>query len=309
MNKSCFNLFFCVSKVLRVLAVSGLLVGLIGVTPSRADIIIDGYTAQTNDRFTNHASFIAADFNLSGVGQASNGRWATAISRNVIISANHFRPTGTITFFETNDPNGNFVTRTVVSGIKVPNTDLYLGVLDSFLPGSIVHYSFATEPLSGPEGTLVSAGIYQGMNAYLFGRSPETQASNRDHAVGRNRISGYLENVDFAGNSDNDALLLIYDSPGDPNYVDFEAYLQSGDSGGPLFVDIDGEFRLMGTNAFINSGGINNPPVFSGINYTGNQTEFINDFIIQSIPEPSALVILMTTAVILIPRRRRSVSP
>ncbi len=307
MNRSRYYEIITMRKILHLLLVPGLLIGLIGVTPSRADIIIDDYTAQTNDRFTNDASFIAAGFDLSGVGQASNGRWATAISRNVIISANHFRPTGTITFFETNDPDGNSVTRTLVSGIKIPNTDLFLGVLDSFLPGSIAHYSFATEPLSGPNGTLVAAGTYQDRNAYLFGRSPETQAANRDQAVGRNRISGYLENVDFAGNSDNDALLLFYDSPGDSNYVDFETYLQSGDSGAPLFVEIDGEFRLLGTNAFINNGGINNPPVFSGINYTGNQTAFINDFITQSIPEPNALALLIAAGVLVLNRRRRSV--
>lgn len=293
------------SNTIRFLLISCLLVGSFGESISRADIIIDDYTAATNDRFTNDPTFVAADFNLSGVGQSSNGRWATAIARNVVISADHFRPSGSITFFETNDPNGAQVIRTIVSGIKVPNTDLYLAVLDSFLPESIVHYSFATEPLSGPVGALTSAGIYQGMNAFLFGRSPENNPANRNQAVGRNRISGYLENVDFLGNSDNDALLLFYDSPGDPDYVQFEAYLQSGDSGGPMFVDIDGEFILLGTNAFINQGGINNPPAFSGINYTGNQAAFINAFIAQNIPEPSGLALLITAGLIGLSRRRR----
>jgi hypothetical protein len=274
----------------------------------RADIIIDGYTAATNDRFTNNGAFIAGGFNLSGVGQMTGSlAWGTAISRNVIISAAHAPPVGTINFYTNNDPTGAPVVRTVMSGVQIPNTDLYLAVLDSNLPASIVHYNYATQALSGPNGSLVGAGIYQNLNAYLFGRSPAAHPNWQDQAVGRNRISGYVENVNFNGNSDVDALLMFYDSVGHPDYVQYEAYLQGGDSGGPLFVDIGGQLVLLGTNAFINSGGLGgNPPFFSGVNYTGNQAAFINEYIVANIPEPSAITLLAigNLGMLLIRRRR-----
>jgi hypothetical protein len=277
-------------------------------TALRADIIIDDYTAATNDRFTNNSAFVANSFNLSGVGQMTGSlAWGTAISRNVIISAAHAIPAGTIHFYANNDPTSTPVVRSVLSGVKVPNTDLYVALLDSDLPASIVHYSFATEFLSGPVGNLVGAGSFQNMNAYLFGRSPEPHPMFHDQAVGRNRISGYVENVNFLGNTDNDALLLFYDQPSSPDYVQYEAYLQPGDSGGPLFVEIGGQLVLLGTNAFINLGGLGgNPPFFSGVNYIGNQAGFINNYIATNVPEPSSLTLLAIGNLALLLVRRRT---
>lgn len=273
----------------------------------RADIVIDGYSAATNDRFTNNAAFIGSGFNFSGVGQMTGSlAWGTAISRNVIISAAHALPAGTINFYANNDPTSLPVVRNVVSGVQIPNTDLYLAVLDSHLPASIVHYDYANQALSGPNGSLVNAGIYQGLNAYMFGRSPAVHPNWQDQAVGRNRISGYVENVSFNGNTDVDALLLFYDTVGNPDYVQYESYLQGGDSGAPMFVDIGGQLRLLGTNAFINNGGLSgNPPFFSGINYTGNQAAFISNYIAANVPEPSALTLLAAGNLALLLVRRR----
>ncbi len=273
---------------------------------AQADIIINGYTAATNDRFTNSGAFIGSGLNFSGVGQTTGARWATAISRNVVISAWHFPPTGTVNFYANNDPSGIPVTRNVVSGLQVPNTDLYLAVLDSNLPTSITHYSFATEAISGPPLTLSNAGIYQNMNAYMVGRSPEPHPGFRDQAVGRNRITSYVENVNFLGLTDADSLLLFYDSTSNPNFVQYEAYLQGGDSGGPMFVDFGGNLRLLGINSFINFGGINANPAYSGISYTGNQAAFIQAYIAaNSIPEPSALALILVGCLIPACTRRR----
>jgi hypothetical protein len=258
-----------------------------------ADIAIDSYTANTNDRFTNHSTFIASGFNLSGIGQTESGRWATAISRNVIVSANHFEPSGAIRFYSDNNPSTAPVTRTIVSGQRVGISDLYIAVLDSELPNSIVHYSYANEILTtGATSPIVgfNAGIYQNLNAYMVGLSPESRPVFQDQAVGRNEISGYLENINFLGNStnDNDALLLVKDAVGSPQYVTYEAYVQSGDSGAPLFVSINGEFRLLGTNAF--NGTIDSKSV-SGINYIGNQASAINAYIV-AVPEPSTTLLV-----------------
>ena len=279
------------------------------IDSARADIQINGYTDATNDRFSNDPSFIVAGFNLSGVGQTETREWATAISRNVIISAAHLAPVGKVYFFPGNDPTATPVIRNIASGTKISQTDLYLAVLDDPLPASITHYQVASESLVGTPGALASAGVYQGVNAYMFGLSPKSYpVFYTEQAVGRNRINGYLENIPFAGNTDNDMLVLRYDSVGDPDYVQYESHIVGGDSGAPLFADVGGTLRVLGVNsAQLSSGG-----AFygSGITYTGNRFSDIDNFIrAAAVPEPASIALLATvagTAAIMRRKRNRS---
>lgn len=283
---------------------------LAAVVDSRADIIIDGYTDAEHDRFTNSGSFILDGFDLSGVGQAANGRWATAISRNVIISANHFAPSGTISFYTDNDPSGTAVTRDIKlgSGLQVPNTDLYLAVLDSELPGSITHYDFATTPVIGPSGKL--AIVDPQFSAFLFGRSPKANPNTQDQAVGRNLANLYGEDFDFQGNSDNDVFLF---SDEGPSGIDSEAKYDTDDSGAPAFVNNGGNLLLLGTAAFtytLKDDMMNVTEEGSGVNYTGNQATFINNYITtNAVPEPSALLLGALAGLPIWSRRRRRSRP
>ena len=277
------------------------------IDSAQADIQINGYTDATNDRFSNDPSFIVAGFNLSGVGQTENREWATAISRNVVISAAHLAPVGKVYFFPGNDPSATPVIRNIASGTKVSQTDLYLAVLDAPLPASIMHYEVASESLVGTPGTLTSAGVYQGTNAYMFGLSPKFYpVFYTEQAVGRNRINGYVENLSFAGNTDNDMLVLRYDSAGDPDYVQYESHIVGGDSGAPLFADVGGTLRVLGVNsAQLAAGG-----AFygSGVTYTGNRFADIDNFIRASaVPEPASMALLATVAgTAAIMRRKRN---
>ncbi len=302
------------------LTLIGFLLSSFTVEFARADIVIANYTAATNDRFAvdgngnSFPNFIAANFNLSGIGQTNAGQWATAISRNVVITAFHARPGigSTINFYSDNNPSTASVTSTIASGTRVGSTDLYLAVLSQPLPSSIVNYSFVQESLSGPpwsgnSGTIVAAGSLQGLNTYMFGRSPASHIDSQDQAVGRNLITGYSENVAFNG-TDNDSILMIDDNfpTASPDFVQHEAYFQGGDSGGPTFVEINGELVLLGTNGFIFDGvDFQNVPFRgSGVNYTGNQAAFINNFIaISAVPEPSSLL-LIAVATACTPARR-----
>ena len=260
-----------------------------------ADIIIDGYTDAQNDRFSNDGSFIMSGFDLSGIGQTSGGIWGTAISRNVIISAAHRAPSGTINFYPGNDPTATPVTRTITSGTTITETDIFLGVLDSNLPSNITHYSFADTAIAGIDDTLTSAGVFQSVNTFMFGLSPFDESSDvnrslaNDQAVGRNLVTGYVENINF-GSDDNDSLLMFQESNVDTDFVTHEAKFSGGDSGGPTFIDNGGgDLLLIGTNAFVNS---DPTPSFSGINYTGNQAAAINNFItVNAVPEPNSMVL------------------
>jgi hypothetical protein len=294
-----------------ILATAAAILCLLGDS-ARADMIIAGYTDVANDRFTNDQAFIMASFDLSGVGRTAGSRWATAISRNVIISATHYPPSGTVSFYTSNDPTTAPVTRDIVSTMAIVGTDLFLGVLGQNLPAAITHYAFAMEALSGRPATntaifLENAGSYQDANAYSFGLSTYDVGSDpnrstmNDQAVGRNRVSAYSENVAFNANLDNDSLLFLQDAAGAAGFVTHEAGFKVGDSGAPTFVDVEGNLVLLGTKAFT----LSDDPVtftYNGINYTGNQAATIQGFINTSaVPEASshlsmALVLLLMTA-------------
>lgn len=286
-----------------------LLVCWAGLGSIQAAITIDGYTAPTNDRFTNSNSFIASQFDLSGIGR-TNGQWATLIAPNVVVSAFHARPaTGSVvSFYASNDPNGTPVQRTVTAANqKIGSTDLWIGVLDSNVPNSIRSFSFSNTLLSGapPVGSAFSvgnAGIFQGANAYLVGLSPTSHIPQQSQAFGRNRIAGYSENVPFLSNTDNDSLIMDYDSSSNANWVEYESRFVGGDSGAPMFVEYfdtttqKQDLLLLGTNAFVANNG-----TFSGINYIGNQAAFINNFVsISAVPEPASLSLVLSCATIFI---------
>ncbi len=307
------------SKILQSLAVT---FAVILCSRCPADIIIDAYTNATNDRFSNNSAFVASTFNLSGVGQATDGRWATAISNNVVISAAHFAPGGTIFFYPGNDPAATPVTRQLVSAEIVGQSDIWVAVLDQPLPSNIAFYPIANQPLSAPPSSMTNlivenAGPYQGLNAYMFGLSPfdttisgDDRFAYNDQAVGRNRISGYAENVPV-NSVNSDSLVMYFDSSTSADFVTHEAFFQSGDSGGPTFVEISGQLVLVGTNSFVgtvNLGGVDTG--VSGINYLGNQASAIQNFIqMNAVPEPtvSVLIALMGTTMIFRSRSRRRI--
>ena len=285
----------------------------------QAQLIVDGFANPINDRFTNDSSFILGGNDISGVGQTPQGRWATAISPNVIVSATHANPNGqVVSFFPGNDPTATPVTRTVVSGQAVINTstgiasDLWVGVLDSNLPSSISPFNFLNNlPLSAtpqPNTGLFLPSVETqiapllNQSAFIFGRSPIGTSAVTNQAIGRNRISGYAEDLNVV-NRDTDALVSITDAPNTTFFVPNEAATQAGDSGAPFFIELqNGELLLLGVNGFTTSGDV------SGFDYIGNEGSFISDFIeINAVPEPGSAFALSMIMGACLARRRRQV--
>lgn len=300
-----------------------------------AQIIIDDFTDATNDRFTNDPTFIGAGRDFSGVGRGdglidtdtglevtTQVRWGTLLSRNVVITANHFpagpvnpNQTNSISFYRNNDSSDSVV-RNLVSGQRLGNSDLFLSVLDAPVPADFQVYDFARGSISADpfdedtNNTLQPAVTDDGLSlegeiAYLFGVSPTVRpdADTRfDQAVGQNRISGYLEDIAVNG-PDNDLLVLIRDARSDPNYVTHEARFVAGDSGAPLFIDVGGELQLLGTNSVVSTAGT----VFSGIAYIGNHAAEIDAFIAaNAIPEPASGTLIGILSCVVLMRRKRN---
>lgn len=280
-------------------------------------ITIANFSSTTNDRFANNPSFIMNGFNVTGVGLSSNAqnqnRWVTMISPNVFLSSEHFFPSNgsTVTFFETNNANGPSISRTVMSSQRVvggansTSSDIRIGVLDSPVSTSIAHYNFATDDTTtggfgGPSSFNTSP--YNGLDAYIFGRSPTALSVSTDIAVGRNVIDSWFDSVDAAGTID-DAIGSRIDAVSDPDYTTYEAQLQGGDSGAPMFVDVGGELVIVGLNWFVGTAGSD---TFNGQSYIGNYDSEIQAFIdANAIPETSTTLILGFSSLLLMLHRRR----
>jgi len=281
------------------------------VSDATADIVIAGYDANANNRFSNNSGFILNGRNLSGVGLTNGGGfdgvvgiWATLISRNVVIAANHNQPNAPIFFFPNNDPGSSALTYSVVSSqkMRIGTTDLWLGMLDSLVDASTSHYAFATEfltgPVTAPNATVVLAGSFQGDNGYVFGISPSNNVATQDQAVGRNIITGYVEDLPFLDGTA-DLLVLNRDVS---NPAGFEAQVFPGDSGAPFFIERNGSLLLLGINSALF--GTIADPTGTGVSYIGNGAIQIQAFINASaVPEPSVLLLVGLPAGLLAMRR------
>ena len=239
------------------------------------DIIIDSYTAATNDRFTNDLSFIAQPYDFSGVGLNGAGRWGTLVSGNVILSANHYIPAvgSDLVFHQGNDPAGETAVRTIIHGRRIGTSDLWIGILEDPVPAGYTPFSFADEII--PDANAFAESSLANATVFMLGRSPENRTPPEDMAVGLNVLNDWIEEVTAAGTTDQ-ALIAYEDLPGDDNFLTYEALLQTGDSGGPLFRDVGGVLTLVGINWFIGETDIDPRPVFlearklSGFSYVGN---------------------------------------
>lgn len=259
--------------------------------PDAWAIDIDDFVSAENDRFTNDPSFIMNQYNLSGVARSSNARWATLVSRNVFVSSNHFFPapdgTKVLRFYETNDPNGPFVERIVVDGQRIGASDIWVGVLDSPVPEGYATYDIATQDITS--ASEFNASVYRDKNAYLFGKTASF-GGFRQMGVGRNVLDGWLDNVDAAGTIDD--AMTADDELTQRFQVTYEAVLESGDSGGPMFVDVnnDGNLTLVGTNWILAA---TNPiSTASGFAYLGNYDAEIQAFInANPIPDPQPVAV------------------
>lgn len=290
----------CSSKTVII----SLAVGLIVSTVNGIDI--DNFDELTNDRFANDSSFVLAGRDLSGIGRSSDNRWASLVSRNVFLSSNHFHPGigATVTFFETNDPNGNSFSTTVTSGQQIVSTgpdasDIWAGVLDTPVPAGYAFYPFAQAD---------SGATFTGTNHFMFGRSPSAGPVIENVAVGTNSFTTYGANVTAQGTTDEPLL-------SDDNQLlatSFEALVEVGDSGAPTLAEINGNLTIVGTNWIVASvdGGVLPSVNASGFAYTGDHSRAIQDVInANPIPEPQVFALISGVAALtLVFSRRRQAS-
>jgi len=233
----------------------------LALASANADIQIEGYQSEVHDRFISDRmgeTFVGDGFDWSGVGKRINGasfsNWATLISDQHFVSANHAKPgVGSIVrFWEDNTLGGTHHDRTVVSGQRIGSSDLWVGRLDSAVPNTIAHYEIPTllmTTLMTDAGCLDS---YTNTEVFTVGIRGE-----RNFAIGKNRydvgddtseLNGDFTAVGFIEDLDEE----LPDFDADTNFIDdHESFLQGGDSGAPSFQVNGGNLELVGIHSYI----------------------------------------------------------
>jgi hypothetical protein len=320
-------------------AIVWLFFGGAGVRQCRAEVILGpsqfGADPSPYFRFTgglpidptatvNNPSFYLPTFDLSGVGWrlpgvtgslAWNvamidsthfvGAWHVAVGGDMNVGDTiNFRPAGT----------SSIVTGTIAKLQNVPNpdnstSDVLLGTLSAPVPPGVATYPIAAAAV--PQAVM-----------YIYGRQSE---------VGQNNVSFTQSGISFpidsnpAHNEVLNGLLYDYDQPnGNPDGLpstvgNNEAYLNTGDSGGPSFVMIGGQLLLVGTHAAVASYedvGLTVPPgVADDVAYSldSNLPAYSAEIAaLIAVPEPSSVVLGLFAATAAaggcIRSRRRSTS-
>lgn len=266
--------------------------GLLAASLVQGAILIDGFSSGTHDRFANDPGFIAADYDLSGLGINASGRWGSLVSENVVLSAYHFFPAvgSGLTFYSGNDPSGPSITRTVLAGQRIGASDVWIGVLSDPVPPGYSAFSFTDEPVA--DSAAFAGSSLVGQPLFMVGRSPTALPVARDVALGANVANAWEDSITASGTTDQ-ALVAYRDLPADPDYVSSEAFLQVGDSGAPVLRDVGGNLTIIGFNWFISQVDLDPRPRqqdlrdVSGFSYVGNYAAEVDAVIQAFLDDPS----------------------
>lgn len=308
-------------------------------------IVVANYSEPTNLRFNDHPAFIGHPYDWSGVGRVSATldtgpisdfrEWATLIGDNVFLSATHFRPsTGdTITFASGNSPGSPTFNYEVAGGFAVPGTDIWIGYTAEAADASLKRYNVNTIAADN----LTDTGL-AGNSLFLNGDDVTGGGGTlADTVVGTNQASLFLNTGDTSINTPGvtiplespinfDLIITFQNLVGDTTHPasPYEAQVQGGDSGAPLFNISGGELEIVGAafsvfsqpiqGNFIDTqgpaGSANDPLEAregSLYSYFGSYETEINSAIAMvpaPVPEPSSLMLLLLSTITLFRRSK-----
>ncbi|MFP4052810.1 MAG: PEP-CTERM sorting domain-containing protein [Phycisphaerae bacterium] len=193
------------------------------------------YDPARHDRFYTgeDKAFVGEFLDLSGIGRRpdSSGPWATMVSGQYFVSANHWHPEagGRLRFHHDNDPNGAWEEATVAGGMQIGYSDLWLGWLDAPVSEAVAKYPI----YSVPPSELI------GQEMHIVGQASTAYPNPQRMRMGRNELESVGTSFQWT-----------YDTTG--GLGQDEARTQPGDSGAPTFVVHNGQLALLGTHSSVN---------------------------------------------------------
>lgn len=257
------------------------------VSTARADLIVRGYAPQNHDRYYVgiDRAFIGEGRDWSGVGmQVGSSLWGTMISPTYFLSANHLHPStgGTLRFYHTNSLSGGFEDRTVLGGVQISGTDLWLGQLTAPVSSSVAQYAIYGPPT--PAG-------YVGLDIYTVGLASTFYPSDGRFRLGRNQID-VVGDFTVPSASSGPGYAHDYDAPTGGVGPDESKYA-SGDSGGPSFAIIDNQLALTGIHWFIYTDAFNGGSGDTRLadHIAALNSSMIGESVIVAVPEPTSLLL------------------
>ncbi len=263
--------------------------------PAFCALTVQAPDPNRHDRFNNSPSFIGNPHIWAGVGQNAGSFWGTLVSPNFMLTTTHGPIGGTVRFYQTNNANGAFIERTVISGMQVAGTDLHLVRLNAPATG--------INPF--PIAVALSSAEFLGHTLFTFGTAANAPAQQANQRLGRNvldRLEPGFSNANL-GSTLGDVFLYDFDNPGGVGAD--ESRIESGDSGAPTFILINGQPSLIGIHWFqFSEGSFGFPNIGSGDTLVSSYVTQINNGIstlggsdqvttlsISPVPEPSSLVL------------------
>ncbi len=188
--------------------------------------------------------FFLSNYDLSGIGWNTGNFGMTLISPQHFLTAAHVAPANgsTINFLST---DGVLRTYTVASTYTVQHS---AGVSTDLVVGRLTAPIQATDHVNFfPTLVLNSSTNYLGLTMAVFG-SGQRAGTNTIDVIGNADLLPFGSPDGF---TDNSLIVTDFDS------VSGQTQAQSGDSGSPSFIDVNGTLALVGTHSAINS---NSPP-------------------------------------------------
>lgn len=302
-------------------------------------IQVANYSSATNDLFGNDPSFIGDGFDFSGVGRAAlqggnnsqRGRWATLIGDNYFLTVSHF---GANTGYDVSFANGgSSFSYTVAGTFNVPGTDIRIGYFNEAADSSLARYSYNTNSAN----QLSDLGLGSSDLFTLGDQVTGAAGGLLDIVVGTNQAESWFEEgtttVVAPGSVDNifssaagfDQVVTFENVLSDDAFTAFEAQLEAGDSGSPLFSVVGGELRVEGLGyavvadpSFLEGNFEDTPGPMDGLelreatfySQLGSYKDGIELAIAgvpSPIPEPSALLLVASAVGVSLSRRQRVV--
>lgn len=265
------------------------------LAPAGLGLDIVGYSNTLNDRFTpgtfpsaptQNPSFWQAAYDFSGVGWASNNAQQSVVMISPLhfIGANHYRPTGDLSFMNQDGvvktyaiSNGGY---TMLTGLNSQRSDLVLGRLAAPIPDAdnILNYAILDLP---------AFGSYVDLPLEVYGWYSRVGTNTIDgfYYADFYDSSGYIDND---GDGTNDNIVMAFDQ----DAATGEARGVGGDSGSPSFVPWYGSLSVVGIHSAADS--TSTYDAFVPVYIDDLQSLLAADgYSLLLVPEPSGLMALI----------------
>lgn len=183
-------------------------------------------------------TFVGDPYDWSGVSRTVDvGKWGALISPSFFITANHFHPAAgeTYRFYHTNNTNDTYEERTVLSGQRIADSDIWLGKLSAPVSDAVAKYPILQLPTESD---------YVNRKIHFFGRPTDNNQATNSQTRMHMGFSRLVSTLTMSGLGRQ----YYWYRTDLPFGGDTARQAEGGDSGGSSFIVFNGTPTLLGTH-------------------------------------------------------------